>query len=37
VPAALVGSAPGRMCLTAGIGLDGLAFLWMRRILGASR
>ncbi len=29
----LVGSAPGRACLLAGVALEGLAALWMRRIV----
>lgn len=33
VPAALLGTAPGRACLAAGLGLEALAALWMRRIL----
>lgn len=34
VLAALLGTAPGRACLAAGLGLEALAGLWMRRILG---
>lgn len=33
VPAALLGTAPGRACLAAGLGLEALAALWMNRIL----
>ena len=37
VPAALVGTGPGRICLAAGIGLDALAFVWMHRVLRWAR
>ena len=37
VPAALVGTGPGRICLAAGIGLDALAFVWMHRVLRRAR
>jgi tight adherence protein B len=33
VPAALMGTAGGRVCLLAGLGLEALAALWMRAIL----
>ncbi len=33
VPAALVGTAGGRVCLLTGLGLEALAALWMRAIL----
>jgi tight adherence protein B len=37
VPATLVESGPGRICLVAGLGMDALAFAWMRRVMGAGR
>ena len=33
----LIGTAPGRACLLAGAGLEGLAALWMRRIVRCDR
>lgn len=37
VVAALVGTAPGRACLLAGVVLEALAAAWMRRILTRAR